>query len=249
MAVERFHRNYGERARLALIVPPTNTVNEAEWGRLLPAGVTLHVTRMPLHADTTSEAGRAALYADIRQASGLLAQAGPDVIAYGCTAGSMVSPLDALTGFIERETGVPAVATAPALVLAARALGVSRVALATPYGDRLNEHEVHFLADEGIDTVSVRGLGIGAGGAHEYVQIARIPLNDVLAHCRAADHPEAQALIVSCTDLATLDLLPRLERELGKPVISSNLATFWAAIRAAGLPDRLPGMGSLIERA
>ncbi len=248
MGAEHPYRTYGRRARLGLIVPPTNTVNESEWARMLPAGVTLHVTRMPLHADTTSEPGRAALHADIRLAAGLLAQAGPDVIAYGCTAGSMVSPIEALTDFIRRETGVAAVATAPALVLAARALGVSRVALATPYDDRLNAHEVHFLADEGIGVVSVRGLGIGAGGAHEYVQIARIPPEQVLAHCRAADRPDAQALMVSCTDFATLDLLPRLEQALGKPVISSNLATFWAALRTAGLEDRIAGMGSLLER-
>ena len=84
--------NYSQRARLGLIVPPTNTVNEAEWMRLLPEGVTLHVTRMPLHADSSSEGGRAALYADIRTHVLSLAQAAPDVIAYGCTAGSMVPP-------------------------------------------------------------------------------------------------------------------------------------------------------------
>jgi maleate isomerase/arylmalonate decarboxylase len=249
MPRDRHHRPYGHRAKLGLIVPPTNTVNEAEWWQMVPEGVTVHVTRMPLHADTTTAAGRAALEADIRAAAGLLMPAAIDVIAYGCTAGSMMMPLDGLTGFIEGLTGVPAVATAPALVHALRALGISRVALATPYGDRLNGHEVHFLAEAGIDTVAVRGLGIGEGGPHEYVRIARQSSETVRGHCLAADHPDAQALLVSCTDFATRTLLPELEGILGKPVITSNQATLWHALRVAGIDDRLGGAGALFERA
>lgn len=240
------YRPYGWRAKLGLIVPPTNTVNEAEWARMAPEGVTVHVARMPLHSDTTSAAGRAALYADVRLASTELAKASPDVIAYACTAGSMVTPLDTLTRFMEEESGVPAVATAPALVHACRALGVTRVALATPYHDALNEHEVHFLDANGIETVSVRGLGIGAGGPQEYVRIARVPKDEVFAHCRAADAPGAEGMVVSCTDFAAMEAIPRLEAALGKPVVSSNLATFWLALRTAGIEDRIPGFGMLL---
>lgn len=242
------YRPYGWRAKLGLIVPPTNTVNEAEWARMAPDGVTVHVARMPLHSDTTSDAGRAALYADIRLASTELAKAGPDVIAYACTAGSMVTPLDALTRYMEDVSGVPAVATAPALVLACRALGVTRVGLATPYHDALNAHEVDFLAACGIMTVSVHGLGIGAGGAQEYVQIARVPKEAVFEHCHAADRPDAEALVVSCTDFAAMEAIPRLENALGKPVVSSNLATFWLALRTAGIKDPIPGFGMLLAR-
>ena len=108
----------------------------------------------------------------------------PDVIAYACTAGSMVQPLDSLAGFIEKTSGIKGVATAPALVHACRAMGLKRVSLATPYHDALNQHEKHFLAENGIEVVSVKGLGIGAGGAQEYVRIAKVAPEDVYAHCR-----------------------------------------------------------------
>lgn len=241
-----YYRPYGTRAKLGIIVPPTNTVNEAEWMRMLPDGVTMHAMRMALHADTTSSEGKRRLYDDIRFATGELAKAHVDVVVYACTAGSMVQPLDALTDFMADVAKVPAVATAPALVHAARALGLQRVAVATPYHDALNEHEAHFLADNGIETVSMRGLGFGAGGAHEYIQIARTPKEQVYAHCRATDVPGAQGMIISCTDFATLEALPRLEHELGKPVISSNLATFWLALRTAGITDRIGGFGRLL---
>jgi maleate isomerase/arylmalonate decarboxylase len=243
---EPHYRPYGWRAKLGLIVPPTNTVNEAEWARMAPEGVTIHVARMRLHADTTSAEGKRQLYADIEKAVRDLAAASVDAVAYGCTAGSMVMPLERLTDFMSGVAGVPCVATAPSLVHACRALGAARVALATPYHDALNEHERHFLAENGIDVVALAGLGIGAGGPHEYVRIARVPKDEVARHARAVDRPEAQALVVSCTDFATLEAIPALERALGKPVVTSNQATFWAALRAAGVGDRFASFGRLL---
>jgi maleate cis-trans isomerase len=237
------YRPYGWRARIGLIVPLTNTVNEAEWACMAPEGVTIHVTRMTLHRD----GDEAKLYSEIGAAVASLAPAGPDVIAYGCTAGSMVSPLDSLATRMREMGGIAAVATAPAIVHALRAFGATKVALATPYHDALNRHEIEFFADNGIETLSEKGLGIGAGGPQEYVNIARVPREEVLEHARSADHPEAEALVISCTDFATLAALPQLERDLGKPVISSNLATWWQALRVAGVQDRFTGFGRLLE--
>lgn len=227
--------------RLGLIVPTTNTVNEAEWKRMAPPGLTFPLVRMPLHTEA------AALHADLETAIAGLAPQEPDVIAYACTAGSLVTPLDSLTNFMEGKAGVPCVATAPALVEACRFLNVRAICLATPYHDALNQHEVDFFSRCGIETLNVKGLGIGAGGPHEYVQIARVPKDAVYAHCRATDVPAAQAMIVSCTDFPALEAIPRLEQELGKPVISSNLATFWGALRAAGQRRPIAGFGRLLE--
>lgn len=227
---------------IGLIVPTTNTVNEAEWKRMGLPGMRFPLVRMALHAH-----GDPALYDDLRKCMAELGPSQPDVIAYACTAGSMVQPLDSLAGFIHQTSGVKGVATAPALVHACRAFGLKRVSLATPYHDALNEHEKHFLADNGIEVVSMKGLGIGAGGAHEYVRIAKVPPEDVYAHCRSVDVREAEGMVVSCTDFRTQEILPRLEAELGKPVISSNLATLWMALRAAGVKTSIKGYGRLLE--
>jgi maleate isomerase/arylmalonate decarboxylase len=246
--VNREHyRPYGWRAKIGLIVPPTNTVNEGEWARMAPEGVTVHVTRMKLHAEASSPEGEGELYADIEKATRDLAAASLDAIAYGCTAGSMVMPLSKLTDHMSGIAGVPCVATAASLVHACRALGLARGALATPYHDALNAHERDFLAANGIEVVAVKGLGIGAGGPHEYVRIARVPKDEVLEHVRSVDRPDAQGLIISCTDFATLEAVPQLERALGKPVVTSNQATFWAALRAAGVDDRFRFFGRLLQ--
>lgn len=228
-------------ASIAMIVPPTNTVNEAEWKRMAPQ-FRFPLLRMPLHGHADE-----AFYSDLKAALQALKGEKPDVIAYACTASSMVLPLDRLPAFIAKEAGVPGVATAPALVLAARALGMKKVAVATPYHDALNQHEKEFLEACGLEVLGIKGLGIGAGGPQEYVKIAKVPPEEVYAHCRAAWIPGADGMIVSCTDFRTLEALPRLERELGKPVISSNLATLWQALRAGGLTAPIRGFGSLLE--
>jgi maleate isomerase/arylmalonate decarboxylase len=224
-----------------MIVPITNTVNEAEWKRMAP-DVRFPLVRMALHAH-----GDPKLFDDLRACMDELRVSHPDVIAYACTAGSMVQPLDALASFMTDASGRPAVATAPALVHACRALGMKRIVLATPYHDALNEHEKHFLEENGIEVLAMKGLGIGAGGAHEYVRIAKVAPDDVYAHCRSVWAPHADGMLISCTDFRTQEILPRLETELGKPVVSSNLATLWMALRAAGVKTRIKGFGRLLE--
>ena len=52
--------------------------------------------------------------------------------------------------------------------------------------------------------------------------------------------------MICCTDFATADVLAPLEAELGKPVISSNSAGLWAALRKAGINDPIEGYGRLL---
>lgn len=45
------------------------------------------------------------------------------------------------------------------------------------------------------------------------------------------DTPDAEGVFISCTNFRTLEVVARLEKELQKPVVSSNTATFWALMR------------------
>lgn len=237
--------SYSQRAKIGLIVPPTNTVNEAEWCRMVPDGVTFHTVRMPIHATVHGDAERAALAAAIGGKVEELAPARVDVVAYACTAGSMVSPPHALPDAVSAQTGIPLVTTAAAIVDALQALGARRIAVATPYHDALNLHEVAFLASVGIEVLSIRGLGLGANGPADYPRIAETPLGAVRDHARAAVGPGAQALLISCTDFPTLPLIAGLEAELDIPVVTSNQATLWAALSVCGLAEPQPRLGRL----
>jgi len=238
---------YGARAKLGLIVPPTNTVNEAEWNLAAPEGVSIHTARMALHTDTASAEAMAALHADLELALHSLRPAGVAVVAYGCTAGSMNSPRHALAEHMTSVVNLPCVTTAAAIVDALDALNAAKISVATPYDRRLNDHEVEYLSGEGLQVLAIDGLGFGANGPSEYPLIHRVAKERILDLVRGVDHAETQALVVSCTDFPTFGLIDELERELGKPVVTSNQATLWAALRAAGLVDVLPGLGALFQ--
>ena len=54
-------------------------------------------------------------------------------------------------------------------------------------------------------------------------------------------------MVVSCTDFPVLNMINELENLLGKPVITSNQATFWAVLRAAGIKDQFENYGILLR--
>ncbi|MGB6120036.1 MAG: aspartate/glutamate racemase family protein [Mesorhizobium sp.] len=245
---DRHLSTYSKRAKLGLIVPPTNTVNEAEWAQMMPPGVTFHTHRMPLHPDTTSEEGKRGLMRDLDHVFGMLKQSRVDAIAYACTAGSMINPVQSLPDALQERNGVKAVTTSAAIITALNALGAVKLSVATPYADRLNEHETHFLEENGFEVLRLIGLGIGANGPAEYVRIAETPIDDVLAHARAAFVPGSDAILITCTDFPALPLIAPLEKEFGVPVVTSNQATFWAMLRTVGIADRLEGLGRLLEQ-
>ena len=235
---------YGWRARIGLIIPSTNTVNEPEFWRLAPRGVTIHAAR----ATSTGEFSEA-YFARLREAGQRcaddLATAEVDLIAYGCTSGSIVCPLEELVAELSARTGIRAVATAGSVVAALRALKVRRVAVATPYVDFINEREEQFLRDHGFEVTSLHGLRLGETQA-ERRSIGRVPPEHVYRMARICDRPEAEAIFISCTNLATLDVIAQIEADLGKPVITSNQACFWHCLRSLGIPDRIEGHGRLL---
>lgn len=244
----RHHSTYGWRAKIGLIVPPTNTVNESEWRLAVPDGVSFHTHRMALHGDIDSETGRARLDRDLDNAFAMLLPAEPDVVAYACTAGSMVKPVESLPTALSDRHGVKAVTTSAAIVAALKSLDAVRLSIATPYGDTLNAHETCFLEDHGFRVERIIGLGIGEGGPSEFPLIARTSVEKVHAHARAAFAPESDVLVLLCTDFPTQPLIGALEAEFDVPVVTSNQATLWACLRAAGLDDEPATLGRLARQ-
>jgi len=77
-------------------------------------------------------------------------------------------------------------------------------------------------------------------------KVSRVPPSEVYSHALSVDCPDAEAILICCTDFGTLDVIDSLEEKLGKPVISSNTASFWHSLRKAGVKDKIPGYGKLL---
>lgn len=233
------------RARIGTIIPVSNTTNEIEFNRMKPDGVTVHFTRVPLEKDPATDDFAEMLDRAARAAEELSA-AGSDVIAYGCTSGSMACPSDRLLGAMEKTSGRPVLSTAQAILDALVSLDVRKIAMATPYIDSTNEKEKAFIERHGFEVTKIAGLGLG-GTLEKIQKISRVPPVGAYAHARSVDSDDADALLICCTDFGTADILQPLEDELGKPVLSSNSAGFWAALRRCGVKDRIEGYGRLLS--
>jgi len=235
----------GWRARLGIVVPSVNTVMEPWAHRTVPEGVSIFASRMFIPPATTPEAfiemDRNEGQAAIRQLSSVF----PDVVAYGCTASSIVQGLEYdahLRAEIERSYGVAATTAAHAIVSAARALGVERVSIVSPYTKDVDEAEHRYFASAGLTVRGGACLGITDG-----FELAA-PDEDTLFELgvKGCDIG-AEALVMTCLNTRSHTVIVRLEEELGVPVITSTQATLWHALRLAGIDDPISGYGKLLE--
>ncbi|WP_316980129.1 maleate cis-trans isomerase family protein [Shumkonia mesophila] len=246
MKAVQMYSPYGFRGKIGLIVPSTNTVNEPEFYRMAPNGVSIHTARIKLLGKATVESYHA-MGAETERAAAELATAEVDVIAWGCTSGSVIIPRQQLEASMTKVAGVPAITTFGSVLAALSAMGAKRISLGTPYVDFVNKEEVRLIEKTGIEVVAWHGLKLGET-QEERRGIGRVPPESLSRLVRYVDRPEADVIFLSCTNMATIEMIADLEKEVGKPVITSNLSTFWNAMRTMGLRDRLERFGSLLER-
>lgn len=224
------------------VVAPFDLALDRELWRWTPEPVSLYLTRTPrvdghLDIDMVQALGAAdAITSACRDVS----IADPAVTVYLCTSASFVSGLAGerrLRAAMEAGGARCPLTTSGAMLEALQALGIRRVAVATPYNAALTDRLVAFLAEAGIATTGTSHLGMEA-------DIWRVSGETVRELARAVPRDGADAIFLSCTNLPTHDAIPPLEAELGIPVLSANLVTMWAALRRLdhlprGRPERL----------
>lgn len=228
------------RARIGVVVPVSNSNLEPDLMLLRPPGVSLHFARAggyDLEAVPDGEEMRRFALASLDRTLAQLSAVRPDLILYGCTSATLAHGPDFDRGFaaeIEARTGVPAVTAAGALVEALRALEVRRFGFSSPYVEALNREAIGFLESCGFRCVHHAFVGRDLGN---YGQGELTPA-EVFDLGRRADHPEAEAIVLSCTDLRAVEVAEDLRADLGKPVVTSNHALMEAAERRLGLRDQ-----------
>lgn len=215
------------------IIAPYDFALDREIWRWVPDEVSLYLTRTPrlLLPVTLTMADMISDVDVVHNATLEVLTAEPEVVCYLCTSGSFVRGVDG-EGDLRRimaDAGAPAARTAAgALLEAVRELGISRLAIATPYVESVTDRLKEFLAEAGVEVVGSAELGL-------LERIWQVPYHDVRELVAAADHPDAEAIFVSCTNLATYDTIAPLERALGKPVLTANQVAVWSSLRALGL--------------
>ncbi|TDD18335.1 maleate cis-trans isomerase [Kribbella turkmenica] len=174
-----------------------------------------------------------------------LAAAEPDAVMWACTSGSFVfGPEGARNqaSGVAQALGVPVSSTSLAFVDACKALDVRRVAVAASYPEDVAQHFVRFLTAGGVEVVAM-----GSHGIITAAEVGTLDPGRVIAMVKAADHPDADAILVPDTAMHTLEIVDDLEAAVGKPVLTANQVTVWKGLQLIGPVPSLPGLGRLFS--
>jgi len=232
------------RKRIALVALATDHTSERDFARICdPDQVGVYTNRIafenPTTRDTLLQTGPRLTEA----AAQILPEEEVDVVAYGCTAASIVLGNDTVTRYLNAaKPGAPCVTPSSAAFEAFEALGARRVSLLTPYSPAVTEEMAQYFAAHGPEVVNAACFGLT-----DDRQMARISEDSIIEAAIAACDPRADALFLSCTALRAATCVQRIEDHLGKPVVSSNQAMVWRCLRLAGVSDPVQGYGRLFE--
>ncbi len=214
--------------------------------RLAPPGVTVHFTRMVAHGEAGSHQGQEernrSQIAHLDENVALLAMVKPAVIVLAHTASSYTLGREGeakLVERLERASGIPFITAFGCVLKALEHLGARRIALGTPYAADATLKSKSHLEAHGLEVVSWGNLD-NVKNIYE-----ETPERAYALACRV-DALAAQAVFMSGVGMPTIGVLERLERDLGKPVLSSASAMMWRALRTARVAATIAGYGSLL---
>ena len=238
----KFDEGSHPRAKIGYVLLATEQTVQDDVIRLRPPGVGIHFTRAAIADSITNESllAQADLLADC--AASLLPDGSLDVICYACTSGSLVIGEERV--FAELNRGAPnaqATSLITGVIRALKKLRARRIVVATPYLDEVNQREVDYLEQAGFEVISICGLNLEKDS-----DMVRVAPDYITEFALAQDHPEADAIFVSCGALRTLDVIGEIEARAGKPAICSNQAMIWDCLRLGGIEDRFDGFGKLL---
>lgn len=216
---------YGKLGRLGVIHPATGTTSMTEIRRYIHEDITVYNVPAPFYK--VSKDGLEAMDEKVLELTEYFRQFFPvDYIYFGCTSGSFIGGTgydQYLCRLLLEKTGARGSCTTTTAVLdALRTVKAKKLTMCTPYPDEVNLHEKTYFESEGFKILSLAGLQ-----KSDPRQIPEIELDEIYELVMKSVVPGTDTLFISCSGLPALPLVPVLEKELGVPVVTSNLAAIW----------------------
>ena len=239
----RFDDGRHFRGKIGFVLLAMEQTVEDDVFTLLPEGVGAHFSRIPMsNAVTTQEL--AAMAPDIVKAAGrILPEADLNVLCYTCSSGVMVIGESEVFAAL-RQAHPKALPTTvmTGSIRALRALNARNIVIMTPYLDEVNQAVRRFVTESKFNILDLHGLNIANNS-----DIDRLEPGFIREHARRLDRPDADVFYLCCGAMRSLDIVGALEQDLKKPVVVSNQAMMWDALRLCGIEDRNPDYGTLFD--
>jgi maleate isomerase len=231
-------------ANIGLITLESDTVLEPDVNYFCEMdGVAIYSNRIPI-PDNTDRAALLSMQPHIsRVCEGFRPLGRVDAIIFGCTSGSVAIGPDNVRSEIHRTfPGTPCTTPIEAGLTALGTLQCHSVDLLVPYAEDVTREMVEYFEDSGLAVNSARTFGIRSG-----IEMGLVEPESILEAASLIPAGGADALFISCTALHVGPVFQEITRNQGRPVVSSNQALSWHALRLAGITDPIPNVGPYLK--
>ena len=232
------------RWRLGLVTLASDPTIEDSIKRMLAqtTEVSVHYNRIAFDGGISVE-NLKTMQSSIRQTAENILPGRPlDGVMYGCTSASAAIGDDKVKELLRQAKPMAAAVTPVSGAVAAfQALGVRRISVLSPYPISVTDMLANYLRGLGLHISALHCLGLEDDWDNGCVSAQT--LYDLVTQI---DHRDADAIFLSCTALRGAEVAERVEKQLGLPVITSNQAMLWHALRQSGCPTKLQGFGQLM---
>ena len=158
----------------------------------------------------------------------------PHFCVFGCTSGGALfgqAHDQKIKAQIEEQTGAETVTILSALSREFAEMGARKLVVLTPYIDELNASIRASLEEDGMEVLSIDGMGIT-----DNIEIGNTRADKILKFADERLSPQnlkkADCLFISCTNLPAVDALPEIHAHYPDlPLMTSNLAALLAVRR------------------
>jgi len=171
----------------------------------------------------------------------ILPQERIDVIAYGCTSGTIAIGAERIKKEVHKSKSEALVTTPITAALKAfRKLNLNKIAVLAPYPKNVNETVFNYLIRNGIEIDSFYSFNI-----KDDREIAQVSLESLMGEIAKINLRNVDGLFVSCTALKIVNIINEVENNFNTKLISSNQAIIWDCLRMVKINNQIKGFGGL----
>jgi arylmalonate decarboxylase len=231
---------------LGLIFPPENYPIPADAKMLFPSGVDFVGNGVGLPGGMTVEGYEEAVPRILPRAAELARQGAGVISVFGSSITFYKGAKfhEDLIKQVEKATGRKATTQSNGLLDGLHTANAKRVAIATAYTDEVTERLKVFLQEYGFEVTSAKGLGftkIPEGAATHDILFK-------LSTDSYANSKKADAVVISCGALKTIDLIVPVENAVRVPVVSSTPHGLWHGVKLLGVSAKVKGFGMVMAK-
>ena len=166
-----------------------------------------------------------------------------DCVAYGCTSGTIAAGYSSIYDKVNLAKPNTKVTTPiTSAIKALKKLNINKISVFTPYTDEINQSVAEYFKKENVEVISLSYFNIASD-----LDIGKVDEDYLFEVLSKIDLSESDALFVSCTALPVLSLIDKLEKKLGKIVLSSNQTLIWDTLKEINYNKDIDGFGQLFK--